>query len=180
MRNYSDAGQDRVCVHGAATSSRRSTSLSRAWLRDVCKPREYGHIAVGLANKDRYPSKHASVSHPHTCAGLTEAQLALRKDQRSRSLLAEGPEGGGKKRGLCGSLGLGWPQGNQAGPGSATQRGRRCQGPSRTRTSTRLRCLRRWRKRIPTMTTCEHPAVAKAGFMRAGAWRPWATTSCCG
>ena len=59
MRNYSDAGQDRVCVHGAATSSRRSTSLSRAWLRDVCKPREncggLGQQGPGIrANMLRY------------------------------------------------------------------------------------------------------------------------------
>ena len=61
--------------HGCATyASQENTGILRwAW-----------------PTRTRYPSKHATVSHPHTCAGLTEAQLALRKDQSSRSLLAEG------------------------------------------------------------------------------------------
>ena len=171
MRNYSDAGQDRVCVHGAATSSRRSTSLSRAWLRDVCKPREN---CGGLGQQG--PGIRANMLRYHILTHALDSQrLNLpsgRINQAGASWQREqgGTEGGEQILRESSS----WLA------TSATQRGRRCQGPSRTRTSTRLRCLRRWRKRIPTMTTCEHPAVAKAGFMRAGAWRPWATTSCCG
>ena len=132
-----------------------------------------GKIAVGLANKDPVSEQ--------TCYGITSSHM--RWTHRGSTCPPEGsikPEPRQREQG-----------GTEGGEQilreswswlatSATQRGRRCQGPSRTRTSTRLRCLRRWRKRIPTMTTCEHPAVAKAGFMRAGAWRPWATTSCCG